>query len=1450
MTLSVLELQATCAAREEQAPLALGLALILPIAAGASTGFGVEADRVVRLTLAYLEDPELGAQELRKRLALASKGRAVLSLDPVGKDAGLAFVYPGSGNHFPGMGREAGLRWPSLFSGAGSAQGAGATIGLIPKLAWGSSLDEMNRDPAGLIQCQVAVGVAMTKLAQSFGLQPSHALGYSLGETTALFGLGAWSQPELMSERMQRSRLFTHQLAGTYEAARAHWKAQAAPRLPSPLNGGEIRWKMGVVSSPSSELAAPLALEPLVYLLIINTRDECVIGGEAAAVDAFVEAQGLALHPIEGVTSVHCSVVEEVATAYRDFHKLPTKAPEGIRFYSGASAKPYDVNETSAADAILAQALHGINMPALVERAYEDGARIFIELGPGASCTRMIESILGSSEPKESKATAARPFCAIALHSSKRDPELALLQALAAMHAERLPLDLRPLESSVGRSQPQRAPARAAQQVLVLPVGYPPPRAPSLEGRGSLAPPHREGSASAPTTSSPQKPPRAQPASEIMLRKQSPKDSSARVPVSGFLSSQTPLEPFASDASGTTNSGLIEALSRSAQARSRAHQDFLALAQSRLALIAEGARVAYDQAEVPFGLSSPAGAAPLQALIEQPQASTASLAAAILEYPECVEFAVGRIGEVFGPEFSSIDAHPTRVRLPEGPLMLVDRVLELEGVTGSLGSGRVVTEHRVTEERWYLDDERIPTGVCVESGQADLLLSAYLGIDFQTQGLAVYRLLDAKVSFHRSLPRVGETIVHDIRIREFFEQGGTWFFRFDYDSRVNGEALLTMRGGLAGFFSQDALLAGEGVKVSRLDREKRQPRPALTDRRYTPPIEGLTLDEDALSSLRRGDLQGAFGEAFAALPLQSPTHLPTQDKLHLIDRISHCDEREGWYGRGLVRADKLIHADDWFLTCHFVDDQVMPGTLMYESALQALRVYLMRMGFVDEAARLSFGPVPGVESKLKCRGQVVASTREVQYELHIKELGLEPVPYALADVLMYADGKAIVEIEDMSLQATGLAVGRLDALWGAAAQGQAPKALLYDTDRIVAYAEGRPSEAFGAPYRIFDEERRIARLPRAPYLFMDRVTRVKGRPFEFRAGAEVDAEVDLQPQSWVFEDRSLEHLPFAVLLEIALQPCGWLAAYVGSALQSQVDLHFRNLGGKARQLAPVDPTCERLYTRTSLTECSKSGDTIIQHFKFEVATAKQTVYLGTTYFGFFTKEALQHQVGLRGAALWPLPADKNLSEGMALDPALMRTLLYGTPRRDAATKAPMSASPSKHPLRMLDRLDFLSLEGGPFGFGMVQGSKQIDPEEWFFQAHFYQDPVWPGSLGVEAFLQLMQAYAQASYGDVRLQANCSAERQVAQRLERGRSPQADPFEHSWSYRGQVIQPDHGVIVQAAIRRRDDREQVIVADGLLSVDGRIIYEMKNFSIKASREGRAQRTGPATVRGTSE
>ena len=60
----------------------------------------------------------------------------------------------------------------------------------------------------------------------------------------------------------------------------------------------------------------------------------------------------------------------------------------------------------------------------------------------------------------------------------------------------------------------------------------------------------------------------------------------------------------------------------------------------------------------------------------------------------------------------------------------------------------------------------------------------------------------------------------------------------------------------------------------------------------------------------------------------------------------------------------------------------------------------------------------------------------------------------------------------------------------------------------------------------------------------------------------------------------------------------------------------------------------------------------------------------------------------------------------------------------------------------LDLSDKVTLQpaGGPFGRGMVSGSRRMRGDEWFYQNHFYQDPVMPGSLGVEAIMQALWAY--------------------------------------------------------------------------------------------------------------
>src|SRR5262249_54408145 len=63
-------------------------------------------------------------------------------------------------------------------------------------------------------------------------------------------------------------------------------------------------------------------------------------------------------------------------------------------YYSGAWGRSYELESESAADAILAAVLNPIDFPRVIESAYAQGVRTFVEIGPGASCCRMIDAVL------------------------------------------------------------------------------------------------------------------------------------------------------------------------------------------------------------------------------------------------------------------------------------------------------------------------------------------------------------------------------------------------------------------------------------------------------------------------------------------------------------------------------------------------------------------------------------------------------------------------------------------------------------------------------------------------------------------------------------------------------------------------------------------------------------------------------------------------------------------------------------------------------------------------------------------------------------------------------------------------------------------------------------------------------------------------------------------------
>jgi acyl transferase domain-containing protein/3-hydroxymyristoyl/3-hydroxydecanoyl-(acyl carrier protein) dehydratase len=1267
------------------------------------------------------------------------------SRPPLGGD--LAFVFPGSGNQYLGMTAGLAAQWPEILR-RHDAESGYLRDQMVPhriapwSLSWPAGWEAaaeraLNEDYHALIFGSVAHGTVTSDLLRSLGVEPRAVVGYSLGETAGLFATRAWTARDEMLRRMKSSSLFTSELAGPCDAARQFWN------LPK---NEKVDWVLGVVDRPADVVHMALKGAERAALLIVNAPVECVVGGYRSAVEKLVEGLGCVFLPLQGVSTVHFPAAKLVEKRYRELHLFPTRAPKDIRYYSGAFGGSYEPTRETAADSITTQAVRSVDFAALVKKAHEDGVRTFVELGPQGSCTRMIGKILGPA-----------PYSARAVDGRGQDEVAGVLKLLAFLIAERVTVDLKALYGSRTFCVGHEAPPPAPQNVVRLPLG----------GR-----PQKVSWSPAPMAPSPSR----------LAVAPSVRMPMPTLPGDGLVSPPVALAPERVPPPPMTQAASAGAPSSAAELTAKAHESFLRLAENfnsfQVRNLAEQIR-----------LATGADAAPAASALTPAAVPARPSPKAFMDRAACLEFAVGRIGAVLGEEFEHVDGYPTRVRLPDEPLMLVDRIVSVTGTPNSMKSGACITEHDVKTGAWYLDSGRIPTCIAVEAGQADLFLSGYLGIDTQTKGLAVYRLLDAVVTFHDHLPAPGDVIRYDIAIDGFGRHDDIWLFFFRFDATVNGRPLMSMRKGCAGFFSHAELAKGRGIVLTDAEKTTVPGKTPADWKRLASFDEKVSLNDAQFAALRAGDLAAAFGSAFKNITMRDAETLPP-GKMKLVDRILELDPKGGRYGLGRAVGEMDIHPDDWHLICHFKGDNVMPGTLMYECCLHTLRVHLMRMGWVGEKGKVSHEPVPGIASRLKCRGQVLAGTKKAKYELHIKELGYNPEPYCIADAFMYADNKNIVQITDMSVRLTGITRSEIEKLWPAS---PARRPVLYGPDKIMAYSNGKPSEAFGDRYLPFDTDRILARLPGPPYQFLDRIVALEGEKWAMQPGASATAEYDIPPSAWYFKENAQATMPFAVLLEVALQPCGWLAAYCGSALTSPIDLSFRNLGGIATQFLEVTPETGTLITRVKLTKVSQSGGMIIQGYDMEMTDASgRTVYEGTTEFGFFTKEALSNQLGLRGAKR-PVPS--------VVEGAAVRAL-------------PLSGGLPALPGPMLLMLDTVELfPGGPQGLGVLRGARKVNPDEWFFAAHFYQDPVCPGSLGLESFVQLMKCYA------------------------RDRWPGAGRFEnmvlgqpHRWLYRGQYTQTNKEIVIDCVITSVDDATKTVTADGFLTRDGLTVYEMRGFTLR--------------------
>ena len=785
----------------------------------------------------------------------------------------------------------------------------------------------------------------------------------------------------------------------------------------------------------------------------------------------------------------------------------------------------------------------------------------------------------------------------------------------------------------------------------------------------------------------------------------------------------------------------------------------------------------------------------------------------------------GQISEIFGPKFAAQDRYARQVRMPLPPLLLADRVTGITGEAAGMGTGTIWTETDVAEDDWFLHAGRMPAGILVECGQADLMLISWLGIDLLNRGERVYRLLGCDLTACGPLPKPGETLSYDIHVDGHAQQGDVRLFFFHYDCHVNGELRVKVRNGQAGFFTDAELEASAGILWDAETAE-----PTAEPQRAVPPkvSEHRRFSAEQVSAFISGRVSSCFGPGFERADGHTMTPTIQGGKMRLVDEVTDFDPEGGPWARGYLRATRRLSPDDWFLDGHFKNDPCMPGTLMFEGGLQAMTMFFAALGFTIDRDGWRFEPVPDVPYNLRCRGQATPSSRELVYEIFVDELIDGPEPTLVAAILGSVDGRKAFLCPRIALRLVPdwpLTPARRAAL---VAGGTAQRASLgeawaralgkpndpqdsvtldgfrFDYASLLACAVGRPSHAFGEMYAKFDGGLSVPHLPSPPYHFMSGIVHIDGEIGSPRTGSEVTVAYDVPPDAWYLSDASDGTMPLAVLMEVALQPCGWLASFAGCAARAPGTVVFRNLDGTGTQHLPVTPTIGRLHTTTVLTSHSAMAGTVILSFRVEVKAGDEVVYECTTTFGFFDVEAMRAQRGL--------PANPEDDEVFA---------------RPVSCAVDLSTEPDKFcrgsgrlhhgRLALLDRLTGVWPAGGAHGLGCLRGEMDILADAWFFTAHFFQDPVQPGSIGIEALAQAVHALVLAQEESVE--------------GFRVTTP-ALGSEMTWKYRGQVL-PEHQrvvVVVEITERTSQANKTRVSARGSLWVDGLRIYEVSDMCVE--------------------
>jgi acyl transferase domain-containing protein len=306
-----------------------------------------------------------------------------------------------------------------------------------------------------------ATSLAFLAFARALGLEPAAVCGHSLGELTALCAAGVVDEDSLLGLARRRGELMAAATEPGGMLALACSLEEATELVDG--SGGEV-----VVANH-------------------NGPRQVVVSGRAGAVDALGErarARGFGVTRLTVSTAFHSPVVAGAAKPLRAFlDELPVRPPR-VPVVGNASARPYPDEPDAIRAALAEQVSAPVRFVDDIERLYTDGARVFVEVGPGNVLARLTAGIL-----------AERPHLAVSF-DHREDGYANACKTIASLAVAGVPLDFEALWAG---ERPPVDPAGQPKPKLVL----------SIEGSNYGKPPLPEPRAGVPVAPRPAPPPPA-----------------------------------------------------------------------------------------------------------------------------------------------------------------------------------------------------------------------------------------------------------------------------------------------------------------------------------------------------------------------------------------------------------------------------------------------------------------------------------------------------------------------------------------------------------------------------------------------------------------------------------------------------------------------------------------------------------------------------------------------------------------------------------------------------------------------------------------------------------------------------------------------------------------------------------------------------------------------------